>query len=89
MTTWAQGLERSPVVDLLHRSGECLCGALAHHWKCEIETWYPEAAEVLHDYESLAREHGHLEDVWAGRLREHRQQLRMDLELCQGCVISS
>jgi 3'-phosphoadenosine 5'-phosphosulfate sulfotransferase (PAPS reductase)/FAD synthetase len=83
----ARGLERNRVVDLLHHSRECLCGALSHRSEMqEIETWYPAEAKMLHDYEQLARDHGHLEDVWAGRLREHRQQLRMNLELCQDCA---
>lgn len=81
------GLERNQVVDLLHRSGECLCGALAHHSEMrEIEQWYPEAAAELHGYERLAAEHGHLEDVWAGRLTGvSRAQGR--LELCSSCEL--
>lgn len=84
----AKGLRRNRVVDLLHRSGECLCGALAHHSEMvELERWFPQAAAELHGYEQLARLNGHLEDVWAGRLgRVHRQQGRMfDLPLCQSC----
>lgn len=80
------GLRRNQVVDVLHRSGECLCGALAHHSEIrEIEAWYPDAAERLHEYENLARQHGHLEDVWAGRLTVNRSQLRLDLPLCSSC----
>jgi len=83
----ALGLDRNPVVDLLHRSGECLCGALAHHSEIrDIEAWYPAAAREIHAYEQLARDHGHLEDVWAGRLAVNRDQLRLDQELCQSCV---
>lgn len=80
-------LARNPVVDLLHRSGECLCGALAHHSEiADIERWYPDVAAELHGYEQLARDHGHLEDVWAGRLTVNRQQLRLGLQpLCQDC----
>lgn len=84
----SQGLPRNQVVDLLHRSGECLCGALAHHSEIkEIERWYPEEAATLHRYEQIAREQGHPEDVWAGRLRAgiSRQQLRLELPLCQSC----
>ena len=93
----AKGLGRNPVVDLLHRSGECLCGALAHHSEIrDIEAWYPAEARMLHEYEQLARERGHLEDVWAGRLTGvSRQQLRLETDvagalgglmpLCQDC----
>jgi 3'-phosphoadenosine 5'-phosphosulfate sulfotransferase (PAPS reductase)/FAD synthetase len=81
------GLKRNRVVDLLHRSGECLCGALAHHSEMrEIELWYPETAAVLHAYERLAHDNGHLEDVWAGRLSGvSRQQVR--LPLCSSCEL--
>lgn len=41
----AHGLARNPVVDKLHRSGECLCGALADPRELdEIAYWYPEVA---------------------------------------------
>lgn len=83
-----RGFSRNIVVDLLHRSGECLCGALAHASEIhEIEAWYPKAAAELHRYEDLAREHGHLEDVWAGRLTVNRRQLRIDHPLCSSCEV--
>jgi 3'-phosphoadenosine 5'-phosphosulfate sulfotransferase (PAPS reductase)/FAD synthetase len=81
-----EGLTRNPVVDLLHRSGECLCGALAHRSElAEIEGWYPKAAAEIHAYEQLATEHGHLEDRWATRRTVHREQMRFDHPLCVGC----
>lgn len=37
------GLPRNEVVDLMHMSGECLCGAFAHEGeRQEIKTWFPE-----------------------------------------------
>jgi 3'-phosphoadenosine 5'-phosphosulfate sulfotransferase (PAPS reductase)/FAD synthetase len=82
----AEGLRRNTVVDLLHRSGECLCGALAHRSEMrEIEWAFPDAAKELHAYEQLARDNGHLEDIWAGRLTVNRAQLRFDHPLCVGC----
>jgi 3'-phosphoadenosine 5'-phosphosulfate sulfotransferase (PAPS reductase)/FAD synthetase len=82
----AEGLARNPVVDLLHRSGECLCGALAHRSEInDIRGWFPETAQEISEYEELARSHGHLEDVWAGRLNVNRQQLRFDHQLCSSC----
>lgn len=81
-----EGLKRNRVVDLLHRSGECLCGALAHRSEFkDIAGWFPLVAQEIHTYERLAEEHGHLEDVWAGRLTVNRQQLRIDHPLCVGC----
>ncbi len=86
----AEGLSRSPVVDLLHRSGECLlslCGALAHHSELrDIEAWFPAAAAELHACEKIASDNGHLEDVWAGRLSGvSRSQVR--LPLCTSCEL--
>jgi 3'-phosphoadenosine 5'-phosphosulfate sulfotransferase (PAPS reductase)/FAD synthetase len=80
-----RGLARNQVVDLLHRSGECLCGALAKASEIhDIEAWFPEVAAELHAYEDLAREHGHAEDVWAGRKRRvPKTQAR--LPLCWSC----
>jgi 3'-phosphoadenosine 5'-phosphosulfate sulfotransferase (PAPS reductase)/FAD synthetase len=45
-----RGLKRNPVADLLHLSGECLCGAMAHKGELEeIAEWFPEkAAEIRH-----------------------------------------
>ncbi len=78
-------LRRNPVVDHLHRSGECLlCGALAHARELkDIELWYPREAAMLHEYERLAFEHGHAETVWAGRLRSGVS--RQQLPLCTSC----
>jgi 3'-phosphoadenosine 5'-phosphosulfate sulfotransferase (PAPS reductase)/FAD synthetase len=80
-------LKRNPVVDLLHRSGECLCGALASRSELpDIEAWYPQAGKEIRSYEQLARDHGHLEDRWAGpRLTVSRDQMRFDLPLCSSC----
>lgn len=83
-----EGLPRNPVVDLLHRSGECLCGSLAHRSElADIRGWFPDVAREIEQYEQLARDHGHLEDVWAGRLTVNRQQLRFDLPMCSDCLV--
>ena len=83
-----RGLARNHVVDLLHRSGECLCGALARAAEIrEIESWFPRVAEELHAYEELAREHGHAEVVWAGRSRVSRTQPK--LPLCWSCEVAT
>lgn len=42
------GLPRNPVKDLIHMSGECLCGAFAHKGElAEIELWFPETAAEI------------------------------------------
>ena len=41
-------IERSPVVDKIHKSGECLCGAFAKPGEFdELEFWYPEYAAYI------------------------------------------
>lgn len=84
------GLPRNPVVDLLHRSGECLCGAFtAKDEFREIELWYPEAAQRIRDLEAQVQEA--LPDLEAGRYwgrrgeRENPDQLHF-LPMCVGCV---
>lgn len=46
------GIPRNPVVDKLHRSGECLCGALARPEELdEVGFWFPDVAKRLRDLE--------------------------------------
>jgi 3'-phosphoadenosine 5'-phosphosulfate sulfotransferase (PAPS reductase)/FAD synthetase len=81
-----EGLRRNPVVDLLHRSGECLCGALARRSEFEdIKLWYPDVAAEIEGYEKLAESLGHRDDRWAVRQRVSREQLRIEHPLCQSC----
>lgn len=48
---------RNEVSDLLHMSGECLCGAFAHPGELEeIEMWFPEVATEIRDLEKRALE---------------------------------
>lgn len=50
---------RNEVADLLHMSGECLCGAFAHENELdEIAEWYPEAAEEIRALGKRALEAG-------------------------------
>ncbi|MCH8476355.1 MAG: phosphoadenosine phosphosulfate reductase family protein [Wenzhouxiangella sp.] len=53
------GAPRNPVVDHLHMSGECLCGAFAHKGElAQLEFFYPEAAEEIYRLEKIAKEAG-------------------------------
>lgn len=64
----AEGLPRNPVVDLLHRSGECLCGALARPEEIhDLARWYPQVARRLNDLEHECERRGIAACVWAGR----------------------
>lgn len=54
-----EGIHRNPVKDLLHMSGECLCGAFAHPGELrEIELWYPEVAAQIRRIELKVRAAG-------------------------------
>jgi len=66
----AMGLRRNPVVDLIHKSGECLCGAFAqppeHPYTGErgpefreLAMWFPEAAAEIERIEAKVRAAGH------------------------------
>lgn len=90
---WHPTLERNEVVDLLHRSGECLCGALAHHAEIEeIERWYPEAAEHIHRLEEEARQANLVDHRWAypsqapGKTWDEVHPSEVDTQLCNGCL---
>ena len=53
------GLQRNEVVDALHKSGECLCGAFAKHGELsEIEFWYPKVAEEIRTLEQEVKKCG-------------------------------
>lgn len=44
---------RNPVADLLHLSGECLCGSFAKEGELEeLELWFPETAAYIHALEA-------------------------------------
>lgn len=83
------GLRRNEVVDLLHMSGECLCGAFAKPGEIkELEMWFPEVAQEIHDLEEKVRAAGHHGCVWGVRPpRVHRDQMTFDAPgpLCVGC----
>lgn len=56
------GLRRNLVVDLLHMSGECLCGAFAHKYtgeRREIEAYFPEVGAEIDRIEAVAHDNGH------------------------------
>ena len=51
---------RNPVVDLIHMSGECLCGAYAHSGELdEIGEWFPEVKERIQELEKQVIEMGY------------------------------
>lgn len=89
---WA-GLDRNPVVDNLHRSGECLCGALADRKELRfIEALYPDAADHIHRLENECERRGLVDRFWAqssapGKTWEElkQEELETSPQLCMDC----
>ncbi len=55
-----QKVERNPVVALIHKSGECLCGAYAEPGELkELAYWFPETAAEIRALEAEVRTAGH------------------------------
>lgn len=47
-------IPRNPASDLIHMSGECLCGAFASPGeRDEIDTWFPHALDLVRELEAL------------------------------------
>lgn len=82
-----RGLRRNEVSDVLHRSGECLCGALADHTEIGmIDRFYPAAGAEIHRLEAVAAKAG-LPSKWAYAAPSMPvEQTAFDLELCTSCV---
>jgi 3'-phosphoadenosine 5'-phosphosulfate sulfotransferase (PAPS reductase)/FAD synthetase len=83
-------LRRNPVVDLLHMSGECLCGAFARPGELsEIRGWFPGTAERIAELERRMLAAGHPACVWGVRPPTvHRDQLALipPGPLCSSCA---
>jgi len=80
-------LPRNQVVELLHMSGECLCGAFANPKNKELEwleLWYPDVAQRIRRLEQEAKELGHTRCFWGpGGDRTNPPPG----PLCQGCQL--
>jgi 3'-phosphoadenosine 5'-phosphosulfate sulfotransferase (PAPS reductase)/FAD synthetase len=83
------GLATNEVVELLHLSGECLCGSFARPGEMhELETWFPGVAAELHALERDAEAAGQIGCVWGRRPDDvSPDQLRLMpiLPLCVSC----
>lgn len=79
-------LPRNEVVDLLHRSGECLCGAFTRKGEFrEIEMWFPETADEIKALEMEVQQVAP-GSMWGRRAdRENPDQLDF-LPMCVGCA---
>lgn len=59
------------VSELLHMSGECLCGAFAHKGELEeIAEWFPDVAAEIHQLERDVEAAGHKRCRWGWGARE-------------------
>lgn len=75
----ARGLPRNPVVDTMHMSGECRCGAFARPGELdEWMDWYPEETGWLVKLQDAVEEKGLRACRWGQRPpRIHREQMSM------------
>ena len=79
------GIPRNPVVDHLHRSGECLCGALADPDELEyIGFFYPEVAARIRRLERQCFERG-LPYRWGQKPSQPIDPSQPMLPLCSDC----
>lgn len=77
-----RGVRRNPVVELLHMSGECLCGSFAKPGElAEIACWYPETAHHIRALEAQVAAAGR-PSVWGQRPGKVRGRVS---ELCTSC----
>lgn len=85
-----RGLPRNPVVDVLHMSGECLCGAFAKPGELAfLAAWFPEVGERIEQLQRLAAEAGQ-PCRWGERPPERvpDEQMALPMELpplCWSC----
>lgn len=83
-------LARSPVVDLIHKSGECLCGAFAKKGELkELSLWFPDTATYIRELEQRVMAAGF---PWGWEERPPKQYLleqhgqgRLFTPLCASC----
>jgi len=86
------GLPRNPVVETLHLSGECLCGAYAHRGELdEICFWYPETGKRIKELEAIVQSEGfpwgweNAPPQWWRQMRRGQDALPGFSPLCSSC----
>lgn len=84
-------IERNPVAALIHKSGECLCGAFAKqpHELKEIEYWFPEVGREIRAIEAEVKAAGKAACRWGERppsSRSGKKGRSIDrMPMCHGC----
>ena len=86
---------RSPVVETLHMSGECLCGSFSHPGElAEITFWFPETGAYLRELERIVQGEGFpwgWEDApanWWNEMKQGQLFLPGFSPLCSSCQAS-
>lgn len=86
-----QSIPRNPVSVNCHRSGECLCGALANNAELdEIAFFYPSVGERYAKLAAEVRARGIAADQWAGGPTTRRRKTArstVPLPLCTSCEL--
>jgi len=81
------GLKRNPVVDLIHKSGECLCGAFAKQGElAELEMWFPKTAAKIRRLEREVMKK--FPWGWEGKPSSSRKSRGAGGPLCASCLRS-
>lgn len=82
------GLKRSPVVDLIHKSGECLCGAFAKPGELEELSLWPETRQAYDEIIAMQAEASAagVHCKWGTRPPKERKSKTKPGLLCQSCM---
>lgn len=84
------GIPRNPVSVNLHRSGECLCGALASRNELpEISFFYPDVGRRISELEGRARAAGLDNCLWGGGVKRWAKRSMRAGNLCGDCETKS
>jgi 3'-phosphoadenosine 5'-phosphosulfate sulfotransferase (PAPS reductase)/FAD synthetase len=77
---------RNEVADLIHMSGECLCGAFAKPGELdEIGFWFPEVKEQINELERKVAAAGHARCQWGWGAYRDKTRSKAG-PLCSSCV---
>lgn len=80
----ANNVPRNPVVDLIHKSGECLCGAYAKPGELkELACWFPKTADEIKALEKEVAAAGH-PCGWEDK-RTSKRKVNKNMPMCHGC----
>lgn len=86
----AHDLPSNPVVDLLHMSGECLCGAFASVGELEkIRTWFPSVAAGIDELQEKVKDAGkHCK--WGVKPPEDKfiDPAQVPMPMCTSCTLA-